>query len=100
MTVFGKKIAKIEKSRFSGILGKYEIIQVQSDIESWNLANLCTIVLSNEWARDFWYFMYFLKVWQICRKFDHFFKILTKFLTNFAKYQKIHEILKNEVITF
>ena len=85
-----KKIAKIEKSRFSGILGKYEIIQVQSDIESWNLANLCTIVLSNEWARDFWYFMYFLKVWQICRKF----------LTNFAKYQKNHEILKSEVITF
>ena len=79
---------------------KIDVTQVQNDKESWNLANLCTIILSDEWAKDFWHFIYFLKVWQVCQKFDNFFKILTKFFTNLAKFQKNPKITKNAVITF
>ena len=41
---------------------KIDITQVQNDIESWNLAKLCTIILSKKWSRHFLIFYVFFEI--------------------------------------
>ena len=50
------------------------VTQVQNYIGRWNLANLCTIILSKKWSKYFLYVKYFLKFCHISKKIGNFSK--------------------------
>ena len=79
---------------------KIDIGQAQNDIESWNLAKLCLLMLSKKWSRLFLIFYVFFEILPNLSKILSKFWKMVKFSTNLAKFQKLHKISIIAVTTF